>query len=104
MTQFVAWAILRTGPNLWYTHVRAAVDYRPFLGPDWTPEYTGASTIVANHSCYLDICIITVLKFPSFTPKSGIKNWPFIGQVCDLVFNSLFINRSGTPEERNKVA
>jgi 1-acyl-sn-glycerol-3-phosphate acyltransferase len=83
--------------------VRAAVDYRPFLGPDWEPEYTGASTIVANHSGYLDIVIITILKFPSFTPKTGIKSWPFIGQVCDLVFNSLFINRAGTPEEREKV-
>lgn len=67
------------------------------------PRYEGASTVVANHSSWFDINLITVLKFPSFTPKLGIKKWPVIGTVCDVVFNSLFINRAGTPEERNKL-
>ena len=87
----------------WYKHEQVKVDYKPYLGPDWVPKYDGASTIVANHSGWVDIVLITVLKFPSFTPKLGIKKWPFIGQICDVVFNSYFVNRAGTAIERQKI-
>ena len=46
---------------------------------------------------------MTILKFPSFTPKIGIKKWPVFGPVADIVFNSYFINRAGTPEERHQI-
>ncbi len=92
------------GPGLfYYKRLRPNVDYSKYLGPDWKPSYATPSTVVCNHSSWMDIVLITVLKFPSFTPKLGIKKWPFIGQVCDLVFNSYFINRAGTQEERNKI-
>ena len=29
-------------------------DYSDYLGPDWEPEWSGASTIVANHASYVD--------------------------------------------------
>ena len=32
-------------------------DYSKWLGPDWKPEWSGASTIVSNHVSWLDICI-----------------------------------------------
>jgi len=32
-------------------------DYRKWLGPDWKPEWTGASTIVSNHVCWMDIVV-----------------------------------------------
>lgn len=86
-----------------WSREQVKVDYRPYLGPDWTPKYEGASTIVANHSSWVDIILITVLKFPSFTPKLAIKKWPFVGPICDYVFNSYFINRAGTPEERQQI-
>ena len=47
--------------------------------------------------------MLTYIKFPSFTPKAGIKKWPLIGDICIYVFNSLFINRSATPEERAQI-
>lgn len=96
--------ILLFGPAmLWYKVDRVKVDYKPYLGPDWTPSYNGASTIVGNHSSWCDIVLVTIMKFPSFTPKSGIQKWPFIGPICELVFDSYFINRAGTPEERQKI-
>ncbi len=58
---------------------------------------------MSNHQSWIDIGIVTYLKFPSFTPKAGIKKWPVIGEICDLVFNSLFIDRAGTPEEKEKL-
>jgi 1-acyl-sn-glycerol-3-phosphate acyltransferase len=104
MTKLCSQMILWFGPAMfWYRREREKVDYKPYLGPDWVPTYEGASTIVANHSGWCDIVLITLMKFPSFTPKLGIKNWPFIGQICDLVFDSYFINRAGTPEERQKI-
>ena len=101
LTIFVARATLFVGAFLfYYKHERPKADYKKYLGPEWKPVYEGASTVVANHSSWIDINLITVIKFPSFTPKLGIKKWPVIGTVCDVVFNSLFINRAGTPEER----
>ena len=47
--------------------------------------------------------MMTITSFPSFTPKAGIKKWPIVGEICIYVFNSLFINRSGTHEEREKI-
>ena len=31
---------------------RPSIDYRIYLGPDWTPTYEGASTLVFNHACW----------------------------------------------------
>jgi len=65
--------ILLFGPAmLWYKVERVKIDYKPYLGPDWTPSYNGASTIVGNHSSWCDIVLVTIMKFPSFTPKIGI--------------------------------
>lgn len=93
--------ILLFGPGmLFYKRERVPVDYKKYLGPEWTPTYEGASTIVANHSSWVDILLITIIKFPSFTPKLGIKKWPVVGQVCEYVFDSYFVNRAGSAEER----
>jgi 1-acyl-sn-glycerol-3-phosphate acyltransferase len=103
-TQLVSRVVLFVGPGLWYYKTqKPKVDYAKYLGPDWVPSYENPSTIVANHQSWVDIGMITCLKFPSFTPKLGIKKWPFIGQICDLVFNSYFINRAGTHEEKEKI-
>lgn len=79
--------ILILGPGmLYYKYERPNVDYSKYLGPDWKASYECPSTYVSNHSCWVDIILITILKFPSFTPKSAIRNWPFIGTVGELVF------------------
>lgn len=40
------------------------------------------------------------IKNPSFTAKTGIKKWPIVGTVAEIAFNTFFLNRAGTPEER----
>jgi 1-acyl-sn-glycerol-3-phosphate acyltransferase len=59
------------------------------------------STIVCNHTG-LSECLNLVLSplFPAFTPKAELKNVPFIGTFA-RGFQSIFVNRAGTEEERN---
>ena len=92
-------------PGLYYLDIqRPQIDYKKYLGPEWKgPRYDRSSTVVSNHQSWIDIGIVTYLKFPSFTPKASIKKWPVIGEICDLVYNALFIDRAGTPEEKEKL-
>lgn len=86
------------------THERVKVDYSKYLGPDWQPTYTGASTYVSNHSCWLDILICNITKdFPIYTAKTGIKNWPLVGIIAERACETYFIDRAGTKEAREKV-
>lgn len=97
------WMLFFGGGMITYTLERPKADYSAYLGPDWKASYGTTSTIVANHQSWADILLITILKFPSFTPKVEIKKWPLFGKASDIVFNSYFINRAGTPEEREKI-
>jgi hypothetical protein len=36
-----------------YKYYRPPADYSKYLGPDWKAEYSGASTIVTNHSGWM---------------------------------------------------
>ena len=104
LTKFVSRMMLLAGAGMpYYKLERPNVDWKKYLGPDWKPSYESPSTVIANHSSWIDICLMTILKFPSFTPKIGIKKWPVFGPVSDIVFNSYFINRAGTPEERHQI-
>ena len=87
----------------WVKKERPQVDWSKYLGPGWKPTYKNPGTIISNHQAWIDIAVHTVISFPSFSPKSGIKKWPIIGEICIYVFSSLFINRSGTHEERERV-
>ena len=104
-TQYVSRFTIFFAPGIyWLNIVRPKVDYSKYLGPEWKgPRYDRCSTVVSNHQSWIDIGLVTYLKFPSFTPKAGIKKWPVIGEICDLVFNSLFIDRAGTHEEKEKL-
>ena len=44
-------------------------DYRKWLGPDWKPEWNGASTIVSNHVSWMDIIITIAYFHPSCVAK-----------------------------------
>ena len=35
------------------TYERPEVDYRPYLGPDWKPDYKLCGTYVSNHSGWM---------------------------------------------------
>ena len=44
-----------------------------------------------------------MLKYPSFTPKSSIKQWPAFGMLGTQVFGAYWVNRAGTAEERKQI-
>ena len=104
MARFTARSCLFIGAGMyWYKLVRPVVDWKKYLGPEWKASYENPSSIISNHQTWVDIAMHTIIKFPSFTPKASIKKWPLIGDICIYVFNSLFINRSATPEERAQI-
>jgi len=42
----------------WIDIQRPSVDYKKYLGPEWTPKYRGASSVISNHSSWLDILAV----------------------------------------------
>ena len=97
--------LLCAGGMIWITKKYLDVDYKKYLGPDWTPTTRGPSTIVSNHSCWMDILVgCYSYNFPVFTSKVGIKNWIFIGTLVTYPgYEALFLDRAGTKEEREKL-
>ena len=61
--------------NVEYVH---DADYKKWLGPDWTPKWTGAGTIVANHVCWLDIVTLYGYFMPAFVSKRSVEKIPGI--------------------------
>lgn len=62
---------------------RPDIDYSNYLGPDWSKTYEGETTLVLNHSSWIDILVLMWWSMPSFVSSSGVKNFPFIGTICD---------------------
>ena len=54
---------------------RPKVDYSKWLGPDWKPQYDGASMYVSNHTGYYDAfnTFIFVRPMPGFLAKHMIR-------------------------------
>ena len=65
----------------WIKYEKVKYDYSKYLGPDWKPSFKNPTTIIFNHSCYMDIVIAVLYKFPGFVAKDGVKNWPFIAPI-----------------------
>ena len=62
-----------------------------------------AAIVVCNHIGFCEIMnLITSPLTPGFTPKKDYENAPFMGALCGGL-QSLFLNRSGTKEERDSV-
>ena len=81
---------------------RPKVYYRNYLGPEWKPTYQGASTLVCNHQCWIDIIVMMTIKMPAFIAKMSVATTPVVGSLAKLI-GTFFINRAGTREERHKV-
>jgi 1-acyl-sn-glycerol-3-phosphate acyltransferase len=88
--------------QFWVKREYVEPDWRKYLGPDWVPTYEGASTLVCNHSCWTDTCIYIYLCMPSFLAKKSVRNYVGVGP-CSIALQSLFVDRSGTKEEKKKV-
>lgn len=74
-------------------------DYSKWLGPDWKPEWTGAGTIVSNHTSFIDICIMIVTFWPAFLAKVSLKKIYVVGDIATAM-GSFYIERNGTKEEK----
>jgi 1-acyl-sn-glycerol-3-phosphate acyltransferase len=57
--------------------------------------------IVANHVSWLDIFVIDSMQPCRFVAKSDIRNWPFIGTLCDKA-GTIFIAR-GRPRDVRRI-
>jgi 1-acyl-sn-glycerol-3-phosphate acyltransferase len=77
-------------------------DYTKWLGPDWKPEWTGASTIVSNHVCWMDIVVSLAYFKASFVSKKSVRDMPGIGKIASAI-DCLFLDRAATKEEKKKI-
>mmetsp|Transcript_34888 Transcript_34888/g.33947 ORF Transcript_34888/g.33947 Transcript_34888/m.33947 type:complete len:97 (+) Transcript_34888:345-635(+) len=84
---------------VWINVERPEIDYRPYLGPDWKPEYEGASTLVWNHACWMDILVGMWWGLPSFLSKMGVRSYPGVGIIAENI-QSVFLKRTGTNKEK----
>ena len=64
---------------VWMETLKPEADYREWLGPEWTPKYTGAGMQVSNHSGWMDIICVLFMMLPSFISKAEIQRVPLIG-------------------------
>ena len=89
----------------YYTHKKLDVDYKKYLGPDWKPTDRKPSTYLPNHSVWLDILMLWVIKdYPIFAAKTAVKGFPIIGYMASYPgYSTIFLNRGGTKEERSEL-
>ena len=97
-SMFIARILLLASGVLWVNIKEVKYDYSKYLGPDWKITFDNPSTIVENHSCWMDILTSIYLKAPGFAAKEGIKNWPFCAAIAHG--NSTFyLNRASNTKE-----
>lgn len=73
---------------------RVSVEYTKYLGPDWNPEWKGASTLISKHSAWYDGIVAIYLYYPALTVLSTLKWYPFAGKLL-MAINTVFIERVG---------
>lgn len=91
--------ILMLGSTIiWINKNKVKYDYSKYLGPEWKLTFDNPSTIVENHSGWMDILASIYLKTPGFAAKEGIRNWPFCAAIAHG--NSTFyLNRASNSKE-----
>lgn len=77
-------------------------DYKKWLGPDWKPQWTGASTIVSNHVSWMDIMVSMAYFKPSFVSKKSIRDIPVVGKLT-AAFDTIYVDRAGTKEDKKMI-
>lgn len=79
-------------------------DYSPYLGPDYKetqvpPNYI--STIVSNHSSWLDVPILISHFQAAFVAKKTLRKIPIFGLIVQAL-GCIFVSRDASNENRNK--
>lgn len=62
---------------------RPKMDYSKYLGPEWKPSYDKPSTVICNHSTWLDTPVMMTINSPSFIAKASVRKIPFVGYMAD---------------------
>jgi 1-acyl-sn-glycerol-3-phosphate acyltransferase len=80
-------------------------DYTPFLGPNYKescipPKHV--STIVSNHSSWLDVPILISHFKAAFASKKTFRKVPIFGLIVQAL-GCIFISRGASIEKRNKI-
>mmetsp|Transcript_16442 Transcript_16442/g.27893 ORF Transcript_16442/g.27893 Transcript_16442/m.27893 type:complete len:219 (-) Transcript_16442:634-1290(-) len=66
-------------------------DYSKWLGEDWEPEWTGASTLISNHVSWLDYFVALSIFKISFFAKKPSENKVLEGTFCQSI-DCLFLD------------
>ena len=61
------------------------VCYKQYLGPDWTPQWTGAPTMVQNHTSICDGFIGNLNHFPSYIARQNVRDIPGFGTLMSIM-------------------
>lgn len=77
--------------------------YKEYLGPDWSPAWTGAPTLVQNHTSIADGMVAVCVLFPSFVARINVLDIWGIGTLM-TVMKSVFVERVGDDAKASKVA
>ena len=64
---------------------RPEVDYSFYLGENWKKSYEGETTLVLNHSSWVDILVLMWWSMPAFVSSQEVKDFPFVGKICDAM-------------------
>ena len=86
--------------GMWSSMGYKDCDYSYYLGPDYKKGYKQirkTSTIVSNHSGWLDCHLLIKYLCPGFSPGIAFKGMPVMGKLCDIS-ESLYVPKGGSPE------
>ena len=86
---------------IWITHLRPEVDYKKYLGPDWVADYDGnrCSTVISNHSAFLDSMLHGICQFPSIIAKGEVRNVAGVGPIA-RVSQCFFLDRTSRNDKK----
>ena len=79
-------------------------DYSYYLGPNYKDNYKKvkrASTIVPNHTSWVDAMIMIKYFCPAFAPNKRFQSLPILATLCNLL-DSIYIPSGGTKEKLDK--
>jgi len=87
---------------LWIKTTKAKVCYKKWLGQDWVADYSrrNASTVISNHSTFVDSAVHCLYQLPQFVSKAEVKKVPGLGM--NMVYNDcLFIDRQSKESKKS---
>lgn len=85
--------------------IESDFDYSYYLGKDYKKTQVlpkKASTIVSNHTSWLDAPVLIAAYHPGFCVNEESRSVPFLNTEIDCL-NSVYISRQGSPAQRKQM-